>query len=61
LIAQNRNHLVGPESRPIFLHPPAFIYRPAFRCRYFQFHFRLAALNIFGGIKTGEVLADDLT
>src|SRR5689334_2075414 len=59
MIAQRRDHHVGPEAVAVFAQPPAlFLIGPLARgC--FQFAPRLAGAHILFRIEAGEMLADD--
>src|SRR5713226_2895484 len=51
---------VRPKSGPILPHSPAFVFESSVLCRYGQLPLRFAVSQVFFGIKTGEMLADNL-
>src|SRR5205823_1235824 len=53
------NHNVGPESRAVLPHPPAFVFRPSFGGRYVECSLRFAALDIVAGVEAREVPSND--
>ena len=59
IVPQGGDHNVGPERCAVFAQPPAFILKTALGSGDPQFGLRFAALNVFLGIKTGKMLANN--
>src|SRR5207302_1775848 len=61
LVPQGRGHAVAPKACAALTHQPAVVIRPTrLGCR-LQLFLRLSLVNVFGGEKAGEMLADDLS
>src|SRR6185369_17730374 len=60
LVANRVDHHMGPEAAAILAHPPAFAFELAFAGGNLQDLCRQALGAVFRGIKTREMLPDDL-
>jgi hypothetical protein len=60
LVAKRGDDDVGPEARTVFTKPPPFIFDPSDFAGGLELTDRLAGGDVFGAIKPGEMLADDL-
>jgi hypothetical protein len=60
LIAQRRDHDIGPEARAVLAHAPALVLEPAFGRGHLELACGPVAPDVLGCVEGAEMLADDL-